>query len=370
MFIPSITSELSATWLTDVLRKNGTLRNARVIELKCTSLDGKQGITGQLARLHLVYDIKEANAPLSIIVKFPTRDLQELEVMFSITFHYEREVRFYQRLAEQTDVLLPKCYYSDINVKDRKYILILEDVSDALCGSWNKGCSIDVARAAIQNISHLHANWWESSKFACMNWLPQWGDAQFSQLQLMYQQGWTSFVEKMADNLPKEFMPIGELLGEQVGEIMAQMQSAPRTLCHFDYQLDNIFVRSKVETCSIITFDWQLVTIGKGTFDVGYFLAGNVSVNDRREHELDLIKMYHQTLIERGIKDYTFEQCWDDYRLSMLYSIARFIIVIGTGAVQGQQQIDYCQNIVPRFVSAAIELLSGALLEPRNGKSL
>jgi hypothetical protein len=40
---------------------------------------------------------------------------------------------------------------------------------------------------------------------------------------------------------------------------------------------------------------------------------------DRRAHERDLLRGYHQGLLDAGIRDFTFEDCLESYRISSLY---------------------------------------------------
>ena len=39
---------------------------------------------------------------------------------------------------------------------------------------------------------------------------------------------------------------------------------------------------------------------------------------ERRRHENRLLEMYHSVLIQHGITGYSFEQCWDDYRMALV----------------------------------------------------
>ena len=49
----------------------------------------------------------------------------------------------------------------------------------------------------------------------------------------------------------------------------------------------------------------------------------------RRENEEQLLRLYHSLLLENGVHEYAFEQCWDDYRLAMLLPAARIAVAVG-----------------------------------------
>ena len=61
---------------------------------------------------------------------------------------------------------------------------------------------------------------------------------------------------------------------------------------------------------SLAVVDWQFLTCGRGASDVGSFLGGNVSIEDRSANELDLLRTYHTLLVENGVTGYPFsERC-------------------------------------------------------------
>ena len=47
---------------------------------------------------------------------------------------YAHEVRFYQELAQQTELPTPVCYYSDIDLETGWHVLLLEDLAPARTG--------------------------------------------------------------------------------------------------------------------------------------------------------------------------------------------------------------------------------------------
>jgi hypothetical protein len=38
----------------------------------------------------------------------------------------------------------------------------------------------------------------------------------------------------------------------------------------------------------------------------------------RRQFEIPLLRRYHARLVEYGVKNYTWDECWRDYRLSIV----------------------------------------------------
>ena len=96
--------------------------------------------------------------------------------------------------------------------------------------------------------------------------------------------------------------------------------------------------------------------------DVASFLGGNISTDLRRQHELDLLKLYHSILKKSGIEGYSFDRCYDDYRFAMYDGILRMVISIGGLGLRVEQKEAHCNTICPRFCAAALDLKVGELL--------
>ena len=101
--LPAGPTELTADWLTGALRETGAISNARVTGLDHEVIGQGVGVLGQLARFRLTYDKPEDGAPRSLVGKFPaaTQENRDLANLFRF---YEREVRFYEQIAEEVEL--------------------------------------------------------------------------------------------------------------------------------------------------------------------------------------------------------------------------------------------------------------------------
>jgi aminoglycoside phosphotransferase (APT) family kinase protein len=68
-------------------------------------------------------------------------------------------------------------------------------------------------------------------------------------------------------------------------------------------------------TLPVAVLDWQTATLGPGVTDVSYFLGAGLLTEPRRQHEESLLRRYHERLLSHGVHDYSWEACWQDYRL-------------------------------------------------------
>jgi aminoglycoside phosphotransferase (APT) family kinase protein len=103
-------------------------------------------------------------------------------------------------------------------------------------------------------------------------------------------------------------------------------RSAPRTLQHADFRLDNMLFDVRGNTRPMATLDWQTLTVGPGIVDVAYFLSAGIDPIERRLHEADLVRFYHSELIRRGVRGYGWDDCWRDYRRYTLHGIMMGVV--------------------------------------------
>ncbi|HLB23413.1 MAG TPA: hypothetical protein VJP07_04915, partial [Dehalococcoidia bacterium] len=132
--IPTSPQELTPEWLTHALRQTGTITGAKVhsFDMK-TGIQEGTGFMGELARIRPKYDRPEDGAPQSLIAKMPATAPENREVPEFFRF-YEREVRFYEQIAETVELRTPRCYYSAFEPASGDYVLLLEDLAPARVG--------------------------------------------------------------------------------------------------------------------------------------------------------------------------------------------------------------------------------------------
>jgi len=90
------------------------------------------------------------------------------------------------------------------------------------------------------------------------------------------------------------------------------------TLIHGDPGEQNILVpRQSDRPVYIIDrqpFDWALTT-WLGVYDLAYAIVLDWPIDLRRQCEMPILERYHAQLIENGVRDYSWQQLYDDYRL-------------------------------------------------------
>lgn len=358
--IPAAPEALTADWLTDALRSTGTISKARVTSATPEVIGAGSGFIGQLARVALEYDTPEDGAPRSLIGKFPTLDPGGRGIGNLFRF-YEREVRFYEEVAARSRLRVPRAYFTFADVPGDQYLLLLEDMAGTV-GDQLAGCKIEAAKLAIGSIAEMHAAWWQSPELGALEWMP-WVDAPVHQsAEGSYQEAWVPFSTRYGPRLTPKMLAVADELQHHVIDVLHQLEPAPRTLMHGDFRLDNLFFGPGKDDFAVC--DWQISTKGRGMFDVTYFILGDLSPEDRRAHQMELLHLWHDILRERGVKDYSFDQALEDYRLSTLYCLVYVVISLGTLDPANARGLALMDAWLERCTSA-IEDLDAAAVMPK-----
>lgn len=353
---------MTPEWLTLALRETGAVKSATVKSFDSAMLGEGAGFMGQLAKLRLHYNGPEAGAPRSLIAKFPS-DIPENREIGNVFRFYEREIRFYQEIAEEVELRTPRCYYSAMDVDDDRYVLLLEDMAPARVGDQLSGCSARQSELAVCELAKFHATWWESPRLAAMDWMPASNDpAQVQAVEDSYRDTWDSFLERFGDKLPPPMLKIGERLGNGIAKVMNENAQPPRTVFHGDYRLDNLFFATAEGGDPLAVIDWQIAFRGRGVFDVAYFMSGCLPPEERKAREMDILRSYHRTLTAHGVRGYSFNECLHDYRLSTVFCLVYPVIGGGSVDMGNERGVSLWDAILERNVAAILDLDAGELL--------
>jgi len=329
--IPTTPADLTAGWLTEALRAGGVIPGDAAVKSASYEVLGQgAGFIGQIARVTLAYDRPVAGAPATLIAKMPALDpgARELAGLYGL---YEREYRFYRELADEITFRTPRCYYSDGDAGKVEYILLLEDLgATGRAGDQVQGCTVEEARIALAHLALHHARWWQHPRLTEIAWLTPGIDLVNGAMEQSYPQAWESTLAAFSDSIAGEIRDVMPTLGPRITTLLASLADRPMTIGHGDYRLDNMFFGNAGSGYEVAVLDWQSPNVAWGAYDIAYFLYSNVDVETRRKHEMDVLREYHRTLVEHGVKGYTFEQLVEDYRASLLVSLGIWIVNAAT----------------------------------------
>jgi hypothetical protein len=304
--------DVDAAWITDALRESGAIVGASVVSFTAEPVG--TGQVGHNVRFTLTYDAREPAAPATVVAKFPSPDETSRNTGVAIG-NYEKEARFYRDLAHLVDIRTPHCHRVELDEESRLATLLMADLAPAEQGDQIAGCSVDEAALVVDQMPALHAPLWDDPALGQVAWLGAPTAEGFQMLAGFYQSLWPGFCERYADRLSDEVRDLGGRFGASLASWASRRVEGPLTLVHGDFRLDNIlFGPGPGGERQVTVVDWQTPALGIGVDDLSYFLGAGLVPEVRRVVEQDLVRRYHEGLLERGVTGYSWEQCWEDYR--------------------------------------------------------
>src|SRR5262245_23569686 len=168
---PRTIEEISAPWMTEVLRGAGILQRATVREVDVHAIGEGVGFLSGRARVTLSYDQAESGVPATVVVKLPACIKAGMEVAES-THAYEREIRVYREVAPHTAIRVPRMFATIMEPAESVFILVMEDLKGLTAGDQVIGMSRAEVLAAVETIAPLHAQWWDGERLQGLPWVP------------------------------------------------------------------------------------------------------------------------------------------------------------------------------------------------------
>ncbi len=320
-------ADVTPEWITQAFQAAGI--DATVTEVSVAPVG-----TGQMAdssRITLTYSDESVDAPPSVVGKFPSTDPNSRSAGGS--GGYAREVGFYQEITPMVEGRTPVSYYAQAG-EPEEFTLILEDMAPAEQGDQLGGCSIEHAEAALVNLAGFHGPLWNSE---FLNHPSMGGNSDGALLAEFMAAFTPEFVTRYADRLSDEDK---EMATEFAGRVIAwdQFDTGFNSIVHGDYRLDNLLFGTTDACPPVTTVDWQTFRPGPPLRDTAYFLGSSLEPDVRAAHEADLVRVYHEALLSYGVTDYSFDQCWNDYRLGSLQG--PLITILGSIGVKQTERGD------------------------------
>ena len=331
--IPETPEELTSDWLSGAL-------GLPISAVEQQVLGQGQGFLGDIVRLHLTSD--DPDTPASGIAKLPKKANRATGEMLGV---YEREIMFFQDLAKQVPARTPQILYSYFDRdagsekqkpilkfldamprfmiplvakmgarvaagKNRRYLLIMEDLGSMEMGDQLIGASIEQCAQVLEHIASTHRSFWNSSKLEEQFWLLPM-DIDTRMRHGMLKKSLPSFREIATQDLQPHLNWL-----EAHGAVLMKTftRDAPKTLVHCDLRLDNVCF----DHDGCVYLDWQLTRSGPAAYDIAYFLGGALAPETTSSQERELVRDYHHKL---DVTDYPFDDFWRDYQRGLMLTL-------------------------------------------------
>jgi hypothetical protein len=298
--------QVPLSWLTAVLRRDGALSQG---EVTAVQVETTETFTATAVRLCVSYS---EDAPDSA----PAR-------LFLKLGHRRIEVEFYRVIAPaMTDPPVPYCYDAVFDPEIGQSHLLFEDLSAThVTPDDTPPLSKSDYQQVIDSLSIIHAQWWDHPWLGTE--LRALGEDVSGFVVGVVQDTFPTFVDSMGDDLSVENRRIYErlLAGWPPPDLVDRLAGGRAvTLVHGDAHPWNCLFPRDPSGGQVVLADWAVWHPGLGTEDVAY-LIGMQARSRRAALEQPLVRTYHQRLLAHGVSDYTWKQCWLDYRTAAIFNL-------------------------------------------------
>ncbi|MDP6454667.1 MAG: phosphotransferase [SAR202 cluster bacterium] len=348
--LPASLDEITPSWLTRALAPQLASENVNVTGVESETIAEGVGFAGGLGRLTIEYDLESTSAPKTLIAKMPSSHEQTRNLLTTLGV-YEREVRFYQSVASEIPMRSPKCFVAHWDSQSKRFILLLEDLGALRFPDQSAGCSVEDAELVVTDLAKLHASMWNNPLLKEWAWAPAW-DAGADLFAASFPMWWGKFQEDFSDAIPDDFQKMADMVAPRVAAIKTRLAQRPVTLCHGDFRLANMFFEDPPSGNSLTVFDWQAMRIGRAPYDLAYFLAGSMTVEDRSAHQERLKSRYHEGLVQAGVTDYSEIDFEEDFGYGLLDLVSFTAMVGGNLSFEGEEAQQFIDGAIVRVADA------------------
>lgn len=310
-----ITEPVQATpsWLTMVLEERGCLNRGRVIEVHKSS---RSTITSIISRLELTYSSDASgSAPSQLFMKTSRLDAP--------LGSGKKEVEFYRHIAPlMVDPPSVRCYSAVYSPETGQSQILLDDLSGThfQAGS-SQLTSVLHYEPVIDCLARFHAFWWEHPRLGKdVSEIPTEESLRdyVSNIQKLLPSFFQSVTDRLSGSMCKLFYKAASSL-PALWRHLSERRSF--TLIHGDAHLQNFLYPVEPEKHKVYIIDWDFWNVSLGANDLAFMIALHWSPDKRRSLERSLIAKYHDELLKHGVRSYEWDDCWQDYRISVIHNL-------------------------------------------------
>ncbi|MFX1241943.1 MAG: hypothetical protein ACFFA7_11910 [Promethearchaeota archaeon] len=325
---------LTPEWMTTIFKNKGYLSQGKVARIILNHSEVTLSSNIHFLKVKFSNDAQREPSIPYIVVKTPKRIFKNLGT---------HEVKFYSMIAETMNQgTIPTCYDAAVSEESGWSHIILEDLSKTHLGVCDYPPAKRYFEKAIDCLAEIHAFWRDHPKLKELSKhsyvLYNFKENSFNEEEIFKwfknpcpfkKRTISQFLEflgdKISDNRKEVVKSVFSLYPQVAYE---RIKKENITFINADAHLGNFFFPKDMASkkSRAILFDWQSWGIGVGCQDLAYMIGLFYYSDYRHLMEMDLIKRYHNELLKLDIKDYSWDDCWYDYKLFALLNLYRIIL--------------------------------------------
>lgn len=273
---PRCLDEVSPQWLSGALGES-------VESFAATDIGAGKGMMGDIFLLRVKLEQKET---CLVVAKF-SAEREDLRLAAKRAGIFEREVNFYELIAPMLHCRIPVTFGTWYDEETAEFLILMEHIDADPSVSQIEGVSLSQAKMVMRELAALHVSESDVADFRPLFNFVNAPGRRANQTNFVMS-GWSKVRELVPVELRTEHSP--EQMVERLHLAFDHLGALPMFLLHGDTRPDNLlFMR---DTSGVALIDWQGLTLGPREWDIGYFLAQGLRVEDRRTWTNELLDEY------------------------------------------------------------------------------
>ncbi|BBY40816.1 hypothetical protein MMAN_49500 [Mycobacterium mantenii] len=216
--------------------------------------------------------------------------------------------------------------------------------------------TVEQVATGVRGLARMHGRYWGERLAAepALGWLEPflpWDGMEMAPL--------PAALERLGADAPRAVtsLTIVELIESVWKPYVRTLTASPQTLLHGDPHIGNTYLLPSDEVGFL---DWQVARRGNWSLDLGYFLQGALTVEDRRRSERDLLEEYRGALGLPSEEMPSFDEVWLGYRASVAHGLTLWLCTASAGELW--QRPDIALALAQRYSFAYADLDTAAAL--------
>jgi phosphotransferase family enzyme len=353
---------VTSDWFTDVLCREVAGARVEIVNFGI----GHDGTSGR-QRYLLSYNHagQTAGLPTSIFAKGTPTITTRISMTCVPSMQIENQ--FYNMIRPELNIEAPVGYHSAYDLASGRSIHLLEDLVSTKGATFpqvDTVINLEQARSMVDVLSDLHAPYYENPRLnQDLSGIMTWSENLRRMCRLMNMKKYHyRGMDKARPVLPAS---VADRFYDTWPAIIrsAELQfKGPQTLAHVDVHLGNWYM---LEGNRMGLLDWQCLNKAHWSHDFAYAVCALLTVENRRDWEEELMKLYLRHMNEKNNIDIPFDEGWLSYRQRIFDGLALWTPTYSPPffAPDNMQPEDLSLELIRRFTAAIDDLDSFSSLE-------
>jgi hypothetical protein len=344
--VPKDWDEITPDWMTAAL----AVEHPDAV-VDAVRVDMRDDGTNRRARLAVSYS--SGSGPATVFVKAVDPDHKAMIKMTSGLLHEPR--LFNSNVALPLEH--PLVYSAPIDEAEEDFLLVMEDLNARGADPRDATRPLTVEQAAngVRGLARMHGEFWGSRiDRPGLDWLEPflpWDGMQYAPL--------PAALERLGGDAPASVhaLSIDHLIEGVWKPYIRTLTGSSQTLLHGDAHIGNTYL---LPNGDVGFLDWQVARRGNFSLDLGYFLQGALTTEDRRLSERVLLEEYRDTLALPAEELPTADEIWLGYRASVAHGLTLWLATASAGELW--QRPDIALALAQRYSAAYEDLQTAAAI--------